>query len=334
MKTSIFAFAAVNAQFNETDITGRNNYAPEEGCPEGHVENNDGFCVQDLPCTHPHTCAYDATCIAGANSWEATCTCNDGFIGDGRYCRVPEGCDEGAGDDGCDCVVLDVQYVNITAAWNDTETCYYEVNIAESDAEVGSWRMELDFDTPVAIKDVWRANYVTNDNFSVTFRPKFYNINSVGPLNFHVTSENTNSCNLYDPPTVTTCTSVYTPTLPTFTPIEEVVNNVEECVEASVNLQHGWVQEDGIRKNNVLIQAGTDLSIKEWYIRLNYNDPSIVTSVTVYNTQLDLDSGYEILSAMEYNKNLYAGTHTWTGIICSDDEGLSLTADLCYIKYD
>merc|ERR1711990_723487 len=123
-------------------------------------------------------------------------------------------------------------------------------------------RMELDFDTPVAIKDVWRANYVTNDNFSVTFRPKFYNINSVGPLNFHVTSENT-------------------PTLPTFTPIEEVVNNVEECVEASVNLQHGWVQEDGIRKNNVLIQAGTDLSIKEWYIRLNYNDPSIVTSVTV-----------------------------------------------------
>merc|ERR1711970_684432 len=264
MKTSIFAFAAVNAQFNETDITGRNNYAPEEGCPEGHVENNDGFCVQDLPCTHPHTCAYDATCIAGANSWEATCTCNDGFIGDGRYCRVPEGCDEGAGDDGCDCVVLDVQYVNITAAWNDTETCYY----------------------------------------------------------------------LYDPPTVTTCTSVYTPTLPTFTPIEEVVNNVEECVEASVNLQHGWVQEDGIRKNNVLIQAGTDLSIKEWYIRLNYNDPSIVTSVTVYNTQLDLDSGYEILSAMEYNKNLYAGTHTWTGIICSDDEGLSLTADLCYIKYD
>lgn len=318
--------------FDGFNATGRN-YAPE-GCPEGSVENDEGVCVQDLPCQQPHTCAYDATCTAGANSWDYTCTCNDGFIGDGVYCRKPEGCDPGTADADCDCVQLDQNFVNITAAWNDTALCYYEVNISETDAQVGSWRMELSFDSAVAMKDVWRANYETNDDFSITLRPKFYNINDVGPLNFHVTSENNNGCDLYSPPTVTTCTSAYSPVLPTFTPIDEVINNVEECVDADVQIQHGWIQPDDIRKNNVVIQATTELSVKEWYIRLAYTDSTIVTDVTIWNTQLDTNSGYEIVSAMDYNKILYAGTHTWTGTICSDADGLEFTASLCYIKYD
>merc|ERR1712044_121140 len=71
MKLFIYAISAVVGQnFTHDGLSGRmDGYAisDEPSCGENEIENDNGDCVLNNPCEHPHTCAYDAECIAGAN---------------------------------------------------------------------------------------------------------------------------------------------------------------------------------------------------------------------------------------------------------------------------
>ena len=338
MKLFIYAISAVVAQnFTDDGLAGRmDGYAPTTiytpTCGENEIENDNGDCVLNNPCEHPHTCAYDAECVAGAQSWEYTCVCDT--YGDGyNFCKDPQGCEPGAADAAdCDCVYLDNNNVNITATWNDTDTCYYEINIYPESQQVGSWRMELDFDSDVAMKDVWRALPTQNDATSITLRPQFYNINNVDWLNLHVTSANYDyGCPLYSAPAVQVCSTTYVEQTTPLTPVDEIVDNVDECVDMEVRLDSDW-EGVGEYKQTMSLSAQIEPNIKEWYIQLEFNDDSLFDRLEAWTATFDEAS--RRLTSVSYNKILYSGYHTFGMKICSTDAGLVTTAKICYQKYE
>jgi len=337
MKLFIYAISAVVGQnFTDDGLSGRmDGYAIADepvGCGENEIELDNGDCVLNYPCEHPHTCAYEAECVAGANSWEYECVCDK--YGDGNnFCKDPQGCEPGAADAAdCNCVILDTNIVNITATWNDTDTCYYEINIYPESQQVGSWRMELDFDQDVDMKDVWRAISSQTDANSITLRPQFYNINNIDWLNFHVTSANYDyGCPMYDAPSVQLCSTEYYEQTTVLTPVDEIVDNVDECVEMEVRLDSDW-EGVGEYKQTMSLSAQIEPNIKEWYIQLEFNDDSLFDRLEAWTATFDTDS--KRLTSVGYNKILYSGYHTFGMKICSTDVGLETTAKMCYQKYE
>jgi hypothetical protein len=333
----LYAISAVVSANNFTDVTdmGRNGgYAPEEpvGCGENEIENSLGECVLNNPCQYPHTCAYEADCVAGENSWDYTCTCDT--YGDGNnFCKDPVGCEPNADDfASCGCYDLDDYNVNITATWNDTDTCYYEINLYPESQQVGSWKIDMEFDQRVAMLDVWRAISEQTSATEITLRPQFYNLNNVDWLNFHITTENTQvGCPLYAEPGVSVCTSEYVESTTALTPIDEIVDNVEECVDMDVRMDSDW-EGVGEYKQTMSLSANISPNIKEWYIQLTFNDDALFDRLEAWTA--NFDAGTKRLSSVDYNKILYSGYHTFGMKICSFDAGLETTAQICYQKYE
>ncbi len=68
-------------------------------CPAGYTGTGDTLCFNVDECsTGTHDCGANATCGDTVGSF--TCTCDNGYLGDGHTCRAVTGCDTNSG--GCD----------------------------------------------------------------------------------------------------------------------------------------------------------------------------------------------------------------------------------------
>lgn len=273
-----------------------------------------------------------ADCVPGVASWEYECVCDK--YGDGKdVCKVPEGCEPGADDAGnCSCFDFDYDLSNITASWNDTDTCYHEVQLNILPAEVGSWVVNAGFDQDVDLLAVWNAVNSAGDGTSdLEFRPKHWNMNQAVPFNFHITTPNQNSgCPLSQAPTVRYCSSpVPEPPTDDATPIDELIGDSDACFAMTVSQNNAWESGDSF-KQNIMLQVDLDKNVKEWYVQINANDT--LNSLIVWNMQYNEDNG--ILIAEKYNRDLWAGLNTWSGEIDINAENVELTADICFQRYE
>ena len=339
MKVFAAVAVSVSAQYNpESSTTAApvpeaTTAAPT--CAPGTVFNNDGVCVQDLPCEQPHTCAYHADCVPGAESWEFTCTCDK--YGDGvNICKDPAGCEPGSTDGECTCsqLYLGPDWANITANWNDTDTCYYEIQVAAPAAEVGTWQLNAGFDKDVSLLAVWNAVQDTTGSTSdnIIFRPQHWNQNAQQGFNFHITTENTPSgCPLQQAPTVKVCNSPFYPDADEATPIDELQNESEACQDMTVSQYNVW-EAGASFKQSVMMQVDLDKNVKEWYVQIAVNDTIGFNSFHVWN--MEFDGVNNVLTAEDYNRNLWAGTNTWSGELDLSAENVELTAQICFQRYE
>lgn len=307
---------------------------PPPTCAPGYVfDNSDpAQCQKADPCKETHTCAYHADCVPGANAWEYQCVCNK--FGDGvNVCRDPVGCEPGAADAAsCTCSSLYVgpEWSNITATWNDTSTCFYEIQIAPLEAtKVGSWKIDVGFSETVTLKDVWSAvseQYYAN---TFTFTSQHWNPNQLQGFNFHVTSANyNNGCPLTQAPTVTVCSSPYYETPVQHTPTDELIANKDECLDVTVEKTNAWY-DGSYYKQSVTLSVDLYDNVKEWYMNVYLNDT--VDALTVWNMKYDPAS--YTLTAADYAKNLWKGVNMWNGELSFASMAIDMTAQICYQKY-
>ena len=339
MKLLATVAVAASAQYNGPPTTAsppveETTVAPT--CQDGYTFNNDGVCVQENPCDHPHTCAYHADCVPSVeNTWDFTCVCDK--YGDGvNICKDPAGCEPGSTDGECACSAsyAGPEWANITASWNDTDTCYYEIQVAAGAAEVGTWQLTANFDQDVTLLAVWNTVFdpVSSSTSSLVFRPQFWNQNSQGGFNFHITTTNYDSgCPLQNAPETVICNSPFYPDADEATPIDELQTNQEGCQDLDVTQYNVW-EAGSSYKQTFQMTADLDKSIKEWYIAIAVNDTASFNSIITYNTQFDAVNN--VLTAEDYARTLYAGTNVWSGELDLAVENVALSAQICFQRYE
>jgi len=340
MKLLVTVATVASAQYNPTTVAPPAEEATTVAptCAPGWTFNNDNVCVQDLPCEQVHTCAYNAQCNAGVESWEYECVCDSAqYYGDGvNVCKTPEGCEPGASGADCNCssVYVGAEWSNITASWNDTDTCYYEIQVAANSAKVGSWQLNAGFDQDVSLLAVWNAVQDVDNSSTdeIIFRPQSWNMNQQSGFNFHVTTPNYDSgCPLEQAPTVKVCNSVFVSDTEEPTPIDDKYNNADECLDMTVSQYNVW-EAGASFKQSVVLSVDLEKNVKEWHVSIAVNDTLGFNSIHVWNMQFDPVSN--ALTAEDYNANLWAGTTTWSGELDLNVENVELTASICYQKYE
>lgn len=336
-------------------------------CDPGYESINNEPCVDIDECQSANACAENAICTNSPGSFE--CNCEEGLWGDGyNFCMDPAPCHPGGDDSGCTCDDYG-GVVNMTTFWNTTQSdgsdnCQLELIMNEHDSstQVGSWKMNVQFELEASVTGLWRAE--TNQDltaFDHTFYPRHFNLNGLTTsLKYHINIPNVD-CNVItedfmdDFVSAQYCTSVYTePTTTTTTtttttpitvgpvttePAPELVLGDQICDEVPIKFVTKWNQDENTLTQQFEISLSRrSTNAHDWSINLNPSDSTHIADVQSFKTVVE---EFTLFLPHDWNKVLPAEKQRKFGFMVTqteqaegsgvqDDEIITLHPTFCY----